>query len=332
MSRSQLGTAIFLLYKDKNCALKWKRLLGGTEKVLKYRSLPPHLLSINNKIEWYEETEGDGETGPKCLRVKTLVHMELPHYLSPPPVAPLISVPVSVLFIPLFFSLSLLSLPGSLPFFLPAFHILFPSLLLPLPFFWAFVSPAPSSALTCVLLCLRCTLAPPLRLTSLASPVAPPMLLFIAVCLSSFLVPASLLIWRFLLPHLQLLFLLLFLLTSFFSVLSLAASGVWVWKTREKSAQVFSDAQLCPCVWQFKTLWFYKIKLIPLLYLSCCCCCWRSLNLTHWRSPRRSSHQMSWRTMRMMRRSQKIPPPGSESWSSLEHSSDVPSTHPWKRI
>lgn len=80
-----------------------------------------------------------------------------------------------------------------------------------------------------------------------------------------------------------------------------------------------------------KILKFHKMQLFPLLYPSCCCC-WRSLNLTRWMSPRRTSHQMSWRMMRMMRKSRRIPPPGSESWSSWGHSSDVPSTHPWKRI
>lgn len=176
------------------------------------------------------------------------------HYLSPSPVTPLISVPVSVLFIPL----SLFNLSASLPFSLSAFHILFPSLLLPLPFFWPFVSPAPSSALACVLL-LRRVLAPPLRLTSVTSLVAPPVLLFIAVCLSIFLVPASLLVWRFLFPPLHLLFLLLFLLTSFFSGFFLSAFAVRVWKRRKKintrvywctaepSALKFSNSTKCSC-------------------------------------------------------------------------------------
>ena len=184
--------------------------------------------------EWHEETDGYRDLmSNRMTGYENISTCHQSSHLHPPPLTPLISVPVSILFIPLF-SLSLVILSGSVPFSLSAFSVLFPSILVMFPFFWALFSPAPSCTLTCMLPCLRCVLTPPLWLVSVASPVSPPVRLLITVCLSIFLVPASLPVWRLLLPPLDLLFLLPFLLTLFFSVFFLSAFAVWVWWTGEK--------------------------------------------------------------------------------------------------
>lgn len=193
------------------------------------------------------------EAGPKSLiperRIKKTIRsvmisslrLHVDRDLSPPP---LLSVPVSVLVIPLstplLFSISLplslvvaLSVPPSVSLSLPlsVMNICFSSYPFLLLLYWSLLPSTPPRALVHTLLCLTCT----------ASLLLPHLLLIVVVSLVIFLVLALLFVQRLILPFLLPLFLLILFFSPPFFVFV-----VWVWRTgRKKRSLLMNNLFIC---------------------------------------------------------------------------------------